>query len=166
MAKTVNSVRNGGRKKIKQEDRKDKIVSFRVDALTRMAIDKKVKEAKLTIGEFLRRAVKNAEITPTEYKGYFREIDKFNAARLLDLISVSATVVQPLSKDELKTLQALYRFANNVHALVKRGNASLIKENEPIDVRINYRLELARLQDEFNEIKDYFIKKVIGEQKR
>lgn len=163
MAKTVTSVRNGGRPKIKEEDRKGKTVSFRVDELTRMAIDEKVKESKLAMGEFLRRAVKNTEITPAEYEGYFREIDKFNSARLLDLIAVSVTVVQPWSDEELKSLKDLYRFARDVNALVKRGNASLA--GAPTDIRINYLAELAHLQDEFNEIKDYFLKRVTGEYK-
>lgn len=163
MAKTVTSVRNGGRPKIHEENRKDKTVSFRVDTLTRMAIDEKVKEAKLAMGEFLRRAVRNAEITPAEYEGYFREIDNFNSARLLDLIAVSAMVIQPWSKEELKSLKDLYRFAGDVNALVKRGNASLA--GAPADIRINYLVELVRLQDEFNEMKDYFLKRVTGEYK-
>lgn len=162
MAKTVTNVRNGGRPKIKEEDRKEKTVSFRVDELTRMAIDEKVKESKLAMGEFIRRAVRNAEITPAKYEGYFREIDKFNSARLLDLISVSVEVVQPWSKEERTALKNLYRFAEDVNALVKRGNASLGKEPAK---RINYLAELARLQDEFNEMKDYFMKRVIGEYK-
>lgn len=163
MAKTVQSVRNGGRPKIDEENRKDKTVSFRVDALTRMAIDEKVKESKLAMGEFIRRAVRNAEITPAQYEGYFREIDNFNSARLLDLISVSVEVIQPWSKEEIKALRNLYRFAEDVNALVKRGNASLAKA--PADVRINYLAELARLQDEFNEMKDYFMKRITGEYK-
>ena len=163
MAKTVTSVRNGGRPKIKEEDRKGKTVSFRVDELTRMAIDDKVQESKLAMGEFLRRAVRNAEITPAEYEGYFCEIDKFNSARFLDLIAVSAVVVQPWSEEELKSLKDLYRFARDVNALVKRGNASFV--GAPTDIRINYLAELARLQDEFNEMKDYFLKRVTGEYK-
>ena len=163
MAKTVTSVRNGGRPRINEADRKDKTVSFRVDPLTRMAIDDKVKESKLAMGEFLRRAVRNAEITPAEYEGYFREIEKFNSARLLDLIAVSTMVVQPWSKEELKSLKDLYRFAHDVNALVKRGNASLT--GAPAEIRINYLAELARLQDEFNEMKDYFLKRVTGEYK-
>ena len=163
MAKTVKSVRNGGRPRINEADRKDKTVSFRVDPLTRMAIDDKVKESKLAMGEFLRRAVRNAEITPAEYEGYFREIEKFNSARLLDLIAVSTMVVQPWSKEELKSLKDLYRFAHDVNALVKRGNASLT--GAPAEIRINYLAELARLQDEFNEMKDYFLKRVTGEYK-
>lgn len=163
MAKTVKSVRNGGRPRINEEDRKDKTVSFRVDALTRMAIDEKVKESELAMGEFIRRAVKSAEITPAECEGYFRVIDTFNSARLLDLIAASAMVVQPWSNEELKCLKNLYRFAGDVNALVKRGNASLAKA--PADVRINYLAELAHLQDEFNEIKDYFMKRVTGEYK-
>lgn len=158
MAKTVKSVRNGGRPKIKEEDRKGRTISFRVDELTSMAIDEKVKESKLAMGEFLRRAVKNAEITPAEYDDYFRMIDTFNSARLLDLIAISAKVVQPLSNEERKCLKDLYRFAGDVNALVKRGNASLDKASD--DVRINYLAELARLLDEFNKIKDYFMTKI------
>lgn len=164
MAKTVTSVRNGGRPRIKEEDRKGKTVSFRVDELTRMAIDEKVKESKLAMGEFLRRAVKNTEITPAEYEGYFREIDNFNSARLLDFIAVSAVVVQPWSDEELKSLKDLYRFAGDVNALVKRGNASLAEEQA--SVKIDYLAELARLQDQFIEMKDYFMKRVIGETKK
>lgn len=165
MEKTVKGVRNGGRPKVNEGDRKDKVVSFRVDALTRMAIDEKVKESKLAMGEFIRRAVKNAEITPAEYEGYFREIENFNSARLLDLISVSVEVIQPWSKEELQALKNLYRFAGDVNALVKRGNASLEKMKAPINVKINYLLELAKLQDEFTEMKDYFMKRVTGEYK-
>lgn len=161
MVKTITSIRNGGRPKINEEDRKDKTVSFRVDSLTRMAIDEKVKEAKLSMGEFLRRAVRNTEITPAEYEGYFREIEKFDSARLIDLIAVSTEVVQPWSDEELKSLKDLYRFARDVNALVKRGNASL--DGAPAEVRINYLAELARLQDEFTEMKDYFLKRVTGE---
>ena len=161
MAKSVKSIRQGGRPKINDENRKDKVVSFRVDPLTKIAIEEKVKESKLAMGEFMRRAVKNAEITPAEYEGYFREIDNFSSARLLDLIAVSVTVIQPWSNEELKALKNLYRFATDVNALVKRGNASLA--GAPADVRIDYLVELARLQDEFNKIKDYFIKRVVGE---
>lgn len=158
MAKTVKSVRNGGRPKINEEDKKSEVISFRVDSLTKMAIEQKVEESKLAMGEFLRRAVKNAEITPAQYEGYFREIDNFNSARLLDLVAVSVSVVQPWSKEELKSLKDLYRFASDVNALVKRGNASL--EGKSIE-QINYRLELAHLQDEFTAIKDYFMKRVV-----
>lgn len=161
MENKVKKGRNGGRPKVNEEDRKSEIVSFRVDALTRMAIEEKVKESKLAMGEFIRRALQKAEITPAEYEGYFREIDSFNSARLLDLIAVSTVVVQPWSKEEMKCLKDLYRFANDVNALVKRGNASLA--GAPVNVRINYLLELARLQDEFNEIKDYFMRRIVGE---
>ena len=161
MAKTVKSVRNGGRPKINEEDKKSEVISFRVDSLTKMAIEHKVEESKLAMGEFLRRAVKNAEITPAQYDSYFREIENFNSARLLDLIAASAVVVQPWSNEELKSLKDLYRFAGDVNALVKRGNASLA--NAPADVRINYLTELALLQDEFEEMKDYFMKRVVGE---
>lgn len=160
MAKTVKGIRNGGRPPKSEEDRKDKMVSFRVDALTRMVIDEKVKESKLAMGEFIRRALRNAEITPAEYEGYFREIKEFSAGRLLDFIVVSVEVIQPWSKAELKALKSLYRFAGDVNALVKRGNASL--GGAPSDVKINYLLEFAHLQDEFNEIKDYFLKRILG----
>ena len=158
MAKTVKSVRNGGRPKINEEDRKGEVISFRVDSLTKMVIEQKVEESKLAMGEFLRRALKNAEITPAQHEGYFREIDNFSSARLLDLIAVSVSVVQPWSKEELKSLKDLYRFASDVNALVKRGNASL--EGEPLE-QLNYRLELAHLQDEFTAMKDYFMKRVV-----
>ena len=161
MAKTVKGIRNGGRPKINDEDKKDKVISFRVDSLTRMAIDEKVKESKLAMGEFLRRALRNTEINQAEYEGYFREIENFDSSHLIDLIAVSATVIQPWSNEELKALKSLYRFAADVNALVKRGNASLA--NAPIKERINYSVELARLQDEFNEMKDYFMKRVVGE---
>ena len=161
MAKTVKSVRNGGRPKVNDEDRKDKVVSFRVDSLTKMAFAEKVEQSKLAMGEFMRRAVQNAEITPAQYEGYFREIENFDSARLLDLIAVSVTVIQPWSNEELKALKNLYRFAADVNALVKRGNAYLA--NAPIEERINYPVELARLQDEFNEIKEYFLKRVVGD---
>lgn len=161
MENKIKKIRNGGRPKTKNEDKKDKVISFRVDALTRMAIEEKVKESKLAMGEFLRCAVKNAEITPAEYEGYFAMIDEFNPARLLDLISASAQVVQPLSNEELENLKGLYRFARDVNALVKRGNASLAKA--PADERINYIAELAHLQDEFDEIKKYYLQRVTGE---
>ena len=161
MTKTLKEIRNGGRPKMKEEDRKEKIVSFRVDELTQIAIKEKVKEAKMSMSEFLRRAVKNAEISPAEYEGYFREIDTFNSARLVDFISVPVTVEQPWSKEEIKSLNALYRFARDVNTLVKRGNASLA--GEPESVRLNYRKELDNLQHEFNVIKDYFLKRITGE---
>lgn len=160
MAKTVKGVRNGGRPAISEEDRKTQVISFRVDTLTKMAIEEKVKESKLCMGEFMRRAVQNAEITPAEYEGYFREIEQFDSARLLDLIAVSATVIQPWSKEELKSLKDLYRFASDVNVLVKRGNASLAKS--PTE-QINYLVELASLQDKFNVMKDYFMKRVVGD---
>ncbi len=163
MTKTVNSIRNGGRPKINEADRKDKTISFRVNSLTRMVIDEKVKLSKLAMGEFIRRALINAEITPAEYEGYFAEIEKFDSSRLLDLIAVSVSVIQPWSNDELTNLKQLYKFAQDVNALVKRGNASLA--GAPEYVKINYLLELARLQDEFSAIKDYYLMRVVGDNK-
>lgn len=163
MDKTVKRIRNGGRPQIKVENRKDITISFRVDQVTKMAIEEKVKESKLAMGEFLRRAVRSAEITPAEYEGYFREIENFSSARLVDLVAVSVTVIQPWSVDELKSLKDLYRFARDVNVLAKRGSASLADSGA--DVQINYLLELARLQDEFSAIKDYFVKRVVDAKK-
>ena len=163
MNKTVNIIRNGGRPKVKDEDRKTERICFRVDSLTKEVIDQKVRESRLTMAEFIRRAIINSEITVAEAEGLFREITNFRPADLINFIAVSATVVHPWSNEEESALKQLYEFARHVKTLAERGGESLAAEGAEENVRINYLNELALLQKEFNEMKDYFIKRVIGE---
>lgn len=161
--KTVKEIRNGGRPKLDESERKSKRICLRVDKLTRMAIDEKVKESKLAMGEFLRRALMNAEITPDENERYFSMIDEFNAGHLIELIAVSAKVDSPLTAEENDILKSLYKFAQDVNALIKRGNASL--NGKPAE-QIDYRKEITRLKQEFSGIKNYFMRRVLVEDER
>ena len=52
----------------------------------------------------------------------------------------------------------LYRFAQDVNAIVKRGNAS--QKDSPEAERIDYRKELATIQRSFNMILDHYLKKI------
>ena len=163
MKKTVSKIRNGGRPRLDDAERKSKVICFRVDNFTRMAIDEKVKESKLAMAEFLRRAVENAEITPAEYENYFSMIDEFTPEMLVDLIAVSAKVVSPLTKEENDILKSLYKFAQDVNALIKRGNAYL--NGKPAE-QIDYKKELANLKQEFLKMKNDLMNKAIGEQEK
>lgn len=154
----IKTNRNGGRPRKTKFEKRTERISFRVGQMEKKVIAAKVKEAQISMAEFLRRAVKNAEITPAEYENFFAQIDKFDATKLIELIAVSATVEQPLSYEELKVLNDLYRFAIDINALVKRGNATLSGKEQ-----IDYVKEMNRLKQDFMVIKDYFLRVIVGD---
>lgn len=159
MKNNKTKMKNGGRPKMEAGERKDEVISFRTDKVTRLALDYKVKEAKRTMGDFIRCAIKKAQISIRNGEKLLNQVNEYSYTDLLNEIVISSKVVPMLSKDELKCFNGLYRFAQDINALVKRGNAALA--GSPEIEKINYPLEMARLQDEFDEIKNFFQKKII-----
>ena len=153
---TNKQITKGGRPAIKEDKKMTKRINFRVDEATYKDIQAKVEKARFCISEILRRALKNADISEEKYRICLKNIKKFGPGNLAKLVAVSATVTAPLSPEDNKELNSLYRFARDVNALVKRGNASIQDTNE----RIDYIKELNALKARFSAIKNYFNDKV------
>lgn len=151
--------KKGGRRPLPQAEKKSETVSFHCDAMTKRMIQKKAEQSRLAMRDYLQQALESAEITPAKSKGYFSIVDRFTVSDLCNLVSVSAKVVSPLTKDEVKHLNDLYRFAQDVNAIVKRGNAS--QKDAPAAEKIDYRKELMAIQKAFNKMVDHYLKKIL-----
>lgn len=160
MENKIRKIRNGGRPKMKAEDKKSVVITFRADRITRLILDEKVKEAKQTMSDFLREAISNCQISMADIDDCLREIDRFNSATFLEYLIVSTTVIQPFSLEEIQTLRSLYDFTNHIELFAQKASEQL--SDTPTSTLIDINYKLARIADEFNEIKDYFINKVLG----
>lgn len=162
MKNMVRHIRNGGRPKKEGWDKKGKVISFRVDEITWQAIERELESSRLFMGEFIRRAVKNAKISPADYNELIGQIDSFSAEQLINLIVVQARVVAPLSKEQLDDIKGLYRVATDINYLVKKGNA-LLKGKSGQEL-IDFKKELIHIGDEFKKVKDLILKNYEEEQ--
>ena len=92
----------GGRRPLPKAEKKSETISFHCDQMTKMMIKKKVERSHLAMRDFIQQALENAEITPAECQGYFDMVDRFTVSDLCNLVVVSAKVVSPLTKEEVK----------------------------------------------------------------
>ena len=148
----------GGRRPLPKAEKKSETISFHCDQMTKMMIKKKVEKSHLAMRDFIQQALESAEITPAECRGYFDVVERFTVSDLCNLVVVSAKVVGPLTKEEVKHMNDLYRFAQDVNAIVKRGNAS--QKDAPEAEKIDYRKELAEIQRSFYMMLDHYLKKI------
>ncbi len=153
MSDKIKKIQKGGRPKKQDCDKKDNVISFRVDELTSNVIQQKLQEARLSMSEFIRRALQNSKITQADYDELIGQIDYFSAEQLINLIVVEAKVVVPMPIKLWDKIKKLYRFATDINRLVKRGNASLKGKPE-----IDYSAELNNIKEEFNKLKEQILK--------
>lgn|SRR5574344_1417555 len=153
--------KNGGRPTIPEDEKLSKIVSFRLDKSSQKLLNKKLEIAKISLSDFIRKALKNSDISKAKYDDFLKAKDKLTETDILKIISIKSEVVSALTPEETKNIKQLYKFSQDVNTLVKRGNADYMASH-PGEV-IDYSLEFENIKKEFDEIKEHYLKIIAKE---
>lgn len=155
--KHTQQIRRGGRAKLPDAIRKEKRLTVRIDPGILIILERKLREAQLTVSEYIRLAIVNAKIIGVKSAKLAKPANKLTHSDLINLIIVGSEVkVEPrLTPEENECFKKLYGVADDIRLLIDKG--VIYNEKDAVKSIGIYEPNLQQLLRDFAEIKSHFM---------
>ena len=110
--------RRGGRPRKDDTDRK-KVISVRMDSITRRHLERLAERARKNISDVLREAVKNGTIEKSTYYEYLRSKRQLTISDVVGLLVINTHVMEAMPKEVLKIINNFYKASLNINEVAR-----------------------------------------------
>ena len=110
--------RRGGRPRKDDTDRK-KVISVRMDSITRRHLERLAERARKNISDVLREAVKNGTIEKSTYYEYLRSKRQLTMSDVVGLLVINTHVMEAMPKEVLKIINNFYKASLNINEVAR-----------------------------------------------
>lgn len=114
----TNNKRRGGRPRKDDTDRK-KVISVRMDSITRRYLERLAERARKNISDVLREAVKNGTIEKSTYYEYLRSKRQLTISDVVGLLVINTHVMEAMPKEVLKIINNFYKASLNINEVAR-----------------------------------------------
>ena len=114
----TNNKRRGGRPRKDDTDRK-KVISVRMDSITRRHLERLAERARKNISDVLREAVKNGTIEKSTYYEYLRSKRQLTISDVVGLLVINTHVMEAMPKEVLKIINNFYKASLNINEVAR-----------------------------------------------
>ena len=114
----TNNKRRGGRPRKDDTDRK-KVISVRMDSITRRHLERLAERARKNISDVLREAVKNGIIEKSTYYEYLRSKRQLTISDVVGLLVINTHVMEAMPKEVLKIINNFYKASLNINEVAR-----------------------------------------------
>ena len=114
----TNNKRRGGRPRKDDTDRK-KVISVRMDSITRRHLERLAERARKNISDVLREAVKNGTIEKSTYYEYLRSKMHLTMSDVVGLLVINTHVMEAMPKEVLKIINNFYKASLNINEVAR-----------------------------------------------
>ena len=141
--------RRGGRPRKDDTDRK-KVISVRMDSITRRHLERLTERARKNISDVLREAVKNGTIEKSTYYEFLRSKMHLTISDVVGLLVINTHVMEAMPKEVLKIINNFYKASLNINEVARlarlRGYDNLANDYEGIS------REIAQIREDISNL--------------
>ena len=97
----------GGRTPLPEKEKRKHCVGTKLNDIELQILEAKIQEYKMSLYEYLRRALNECKISEKDYKTFLKVVDEFSISHVMRLCVIQSVVYPRVTVDELKTYKEL-----------------------------------------------------------
>ena len=102
-----NNKSKGGRTPLPEKEKRKHCVGTKLNDMELQILEAKIQEYKMSMYEYLRRALNECKITEKDYKKFLKVVDEFSISHVMRLCIIQSVVYPRVTTEELKTYKEL-----------------------------------------------------------
>ena len=130
-----NNKSKGGRTPLPEREKRKHCVGTKLNDMELQILEAKIQEYKMSMYEYLRRALNECKISEKDYKKFLKVVDEFSISHVMRLCIIQSVVYPRVTVDELKTYKELSMQLRNYGVNIR---TIAIKANTQSDACIDY----------------------------
>ena len=130
-----NNKSKGGRTPLPEKEKRKHCVGTKLNDMELQILEAKIQEYKMSMYEYLRRALTECKISEKDYKKFLKVVDEFSISYVMRLCIIQSVVYPRVSTEELKTYKELSMQLRNYGVNIR---PIAIKANTQSDDCIDY----------------------------
>ena len=127
--------KKGGRAPLPEKEKRKYCVGTKLNDMELQILEAKIQEYKMSMYEYLRRALTECKISEKDYKKFLKVVDEFSISHVMRLCIIQSVVYPRVSTEELKTYKELSMQLRNYGVNIR---PIAIKANTQSDDCIDY----------------------------
>ena len=97
----------GGRTTLPEKEKRTHCVGTKLNDMELQILEAKIQEYKMSMYEYLRRALNECKISEKDYKKFLNVVDEFSISHVMRLCIIQSVVYPRVTTEELKTYKEL-----------------------------------------------------------
>ena len=103
----LNNKSKGGRTPLPEKEKRKHCVGTKLNDMELQILEAKIQEYKISMYEYLRRALTECKISEKDYKKFLKVVDEFSISHVMRLCIIQSVVYPRVTTEELKTYKEL-----------------------------------------------------------
>ena len=99
--------KKGGRAPLPEKEKRKYCVGTKLNDMELQILEAKIQEYKMSMYEYLRRALNECKISEKDYKKFLKVVDEFSISHVMRLCIIQSVVYPRVTTEELKTYKEL-----------------------------------------------------------
>lgn len=99
--------KKGGRAPLPEKEKRKYCVGTKLNDMELQILEAKIQEYKMSMYEYLRRALTECKISEKDYKKFLNVVDEFSISHVMRLCVIQSVVYPRVTTEELKTYKEL-----------------------------------------------------------
>ena len=150
-----NNKSKGGRTPLPQKEKRKHCVGTKLNDMELQILEAKIQEYKMSMYEYLRRALNECKISEKDYKKFLKVVDEFSISHVMRLCIIQSVVYPRVTTEELKTYKELSmqlrNYGVNIRTIAIKANTQsydYIDYVEAMDRELQHIRELVKIFQE------------------
>ena len=102
-----NNTSKGGRTPLPDREKRKHCVGTKLNDMELQILEAKIQEYKMSMYEYLRRALNECKISEKDYKTFLKTVDEFSISHVMRLCIIQSVVYPRVTVEEIKTYKDL-----------------------------------------------------------
>lgn len=143
-----NNKSKGGRTPLPEKEKRKHCVGTKLNDMELQILEAKIQEYKMSMYEYLRRALTECKISEKDYKKFLNVVDEFSISHVMRLCIIQSVVYPRVTVDELKTYKELSMQIRNYGVNIRQIAIKAITQSDDfIDYVEIMERELQHIRD-------------------
>ena len=99
--------KKGGRAPLPEKEKRKHCVGTKLNDMELQILEAKIKEYKMSMYEYLRKALDGCRISARDYRTFLKVVDEFSISHVMRLCIIQSVVYPRVTTEELKTYKEL-----------------------------------------------------------
>ena len=150
-----NNKSKGGRTPLPEKEKRKHCVGTKLNDTELQILEAKIQEYKMSMYEYLRRALTECKISEKDYKKFLNVVDEFSISHVMRLCIIQSVVYPRVTTEELKTYKELSmqlrNYGVNIRTIAIKANTQsydYIDYVEAMDRELQHIRELVKIFQE------------------
>lgn len=146
-----NNKSKGGRTPLPEREKRKHCVGTKLNDIELQILEAKIQEYKMSLYEYLRKALNECKISEKDYKTFLKVVDEFSISHVMRLCVIQSVVYPRVTVEEIKTYKDLSMQVRNYGVNIR---PIAIKATLQSDEYAGYTDYVAIMERELEHIRD------------